>query len=470
MTADTERRENEEHRMERYDVVIIGSGFAGLSAAIEARTAGASVLILEKNLAPGGNSRISEGGIAAAQTDVQQRLKISDSKELFYQDIMKSGLYLNHPELVRILVEQSAEAFAWSRDYLGIRYLDRVDIFGGHSAARCLTAEGISGVPMIERQLERVRSLGADLRTGTAFLAFLRDSDRRVTGVSTEDRQGLKRTVEAGAVVLASGGYGADIPFRSLQNPRLDSSVDSTNLKSATAEALKAALGMGAAPIHLSSIQLGPWTSPDEKGFGHGPRFSDYIVFPYGFAVDSGSGRRFVNELADRKRIADAILSTGQPCIGVADAAAVSLSGWDISKALKTGVVRRFDSLETLAEEYLPSVREEFFETVREYNEGIRAGVDRQFGRPVLADAVPCSTPPYYGIRLWPKVHHVSGGIGISPRTEVIDLNGEPVPGLYAAGEVVGGIHGANRLASCAITECFVFGRIAGRQAAACPR
>ncbi len=456
--------------MERYDVIIIGSGFAGLSAAIEARTAGASVLILEKNLAPGGNSRISEGGVAAAESDVQQRLNIRDSKELFYQDIMESGLFLNHPALVNILVEQSAEAFAWSRDYLGIRYLDRVDIFGGHSAARCLTAEGISGVVMIERQLEKVRSLGAELRTGTAFVSFLRDPQGRVSGVGTEDRRGKRSSIETRAVVLASGGYGADIPFRSLQNPRLDSSVDSTNLKTATAEVLKAALGLGAAPIHLSSIQLGPWTSPDEKGFGHGPRFSDYIVFPYGFAVDSTHGRRFVNELADRKRIADAILNTGQPCIGVADAAAVSLSGWDISKALKTGVVRRFDSLDALAGEYLPGAKEAFLETVHEYNEGIAAGVDHQFGKPILKEAAPCAAPPYYALRLWPKVHHVSGGIGISPRTEVIDLNGEPIPGLYAAGEVVGGIHGANRLASCAITECFVFGRIAGRQAAACPR
>jgi flavocytochrome c len=266
-------------------------------------------------------------------------------------------------------------------------------------------------------------------------------------------------------VILATGGFGSDVEFRVEQDPRLTAEVDTTNMPFATAEALKETLKLGAAPVDLSHIQLGPWSSPDEKGFGDGPVFADYIAFLYGLVVDPQTGRRFVNELGDRKIVSDAILDIGHPCIGIADDAAVKGQGWDISRALKKGVVKKFDSFQDLAVKYKIPLQE-LKTTVQRFNRFVVSGKDEDFGRPILPDASPVAVPPFYAIRLWPKVHFTMGGVQIDTSARVIDKDGKPIPGLYAAGEVTGGVHGACRLGSCAITECLVFGRIAGRNAA----
>ena len=459
---------------ESADVVVIGSGFAGLTAAIEAHNAGASVLILEKMKAPGGNSIISDGGIAAAGTLMQKKAGITDSPDLMYSDMLTAGLGLNHPDLVRVVAERSNEVFEWSIDYLGVEYLDRVDRFGGHSVPRCYTPLNVTGLTIIKRQLAVIDQLGMEVRTQVFFRRFVHNAEGRVCGVLVRDgydgkdaKSGSKLYIRARrAVILATGGFGADIAFRVVQDPRLSAEIDTTNKPFATAEGLKEALKIGAMPVHLSHIQLGPWASPDEKGYGDGPAFSDYILFLYGILIDPGTGRRFVNELSDRKILSDAILAVGRPCVGIADETAVAQSGWNIDRALKKGVVRQFDTIETLAAFYeLPDG--ELKETVDHFNTCVEKGHDDAFGKRILPDAVPITHPPYYGMRLWPKVHHTMGGVEINVRGQVIDLDQNPVPGLYAAGEVTGGIHGACRLGSCAVTECFVFGRIAGRNAAA---
>lgn len=459
---------------ERADVVVIGAGFAGLAAAIEARNAGASVMILEKMKAPGGNSIISDGGIAAAGTKMQEKAGIKDSPALMYADMLKAGLGINYPDLVRVVAEKSNEVFQWSIDYLGVEYLDRVDQFGGHSVYRCYTPLNVSGATIIKRQLAKVRELGMEVRTQACLMRFVRNAEGRVCGVRVRDgydykdeERGADRYIRAEkAVILATGGFGSDVAFRVAQDPRLTEAIDSTNKPFATAEALKEALKIGATPVQLSHIQLGPWASPDERGYGAGPVFADYILFLYGIVVDPGTGRRFVNELSDRKILSDALLHVGRPCIGIADGRAVAQSGWSIERALKKGVVRAFDRLEDLASFYgIPSA--ELEATVATFNTHVERGNDEDFGKAIPPDAAPIHTPPFYGIRLWPKVHHTMGGVQINVRGQVIDLDQHPIEGLYAAGEVTGGIHGACRLGSCAITECLVFGRIAGRNAAA---
>jgi flavocytochrome c len=473
-----ENTEDPKHRVKNWDeiadVVVIGSGFAGLTAAIEARNAGASVIIIEKMKAPGGNSIISDGGIAAAGTLMQEKAGIKDSPELMYSDMLKAGLGLNHPELVREVVEKSNEVLQWSIEYLGVKYLDRVDEFGGHSVPRCYTALKVSGSTIIRQQLTKVRELGMGVKTQTYLQTFIRDSEGRVCGVRVRDGydhtkkdSGSDKYIKAKrAVILATGGFGADIAFRAAQDPRLTQKIDTTNKRFATAEALKEALKLGATPVHLSWIQLGPWASPDEKGFGVGPAFSDYIVFLYGIVVEPISGKRVVNELADRKILSDTILSIGQPCIGIADKKAVEQSGWNIDRCLKKGVVREFNQLEELALYYgLPY--DGLKATVEKYNGYVKNKLDEEFGKPFPPKTAPMTHPPYYGIRLWPKVHHTMGGVQINVRGQVIDLNQKPIKGLYAAGEVTGGVHGACRLGSCAITDCLVFGRISGRNAAA---
>ena len=465
-------RKNAESWDDAKDVLIIGSGFAGLAAAIEAHNNGASVLVLEKMSAPGGNSVISGGGIAAADTAMQKSAGIKDSVELMCSDMVKAGLGLNHVDLVLQLASKSNEIFQWSKEYLGVKYRDRIDIFGGHSVPRCYTPEGW-GAGIIKPMLKKTKELGIEIKIRELFKNFIIDSKGRVCGVRVgsdydykNQQNGHIRNIAARkAVILASGGFGADVLFRRIQDPRLDEKVDTTNKPFATAEALKEAMSIGAMPIHLSHIQTGPWASPDEKGYGVGPMFSDYVLFQYGIIVNPETGKRIVNELADRKIVSDVIFDVKQPCIGIADNRAVELSGWDIERSIEKGVVRKFYTLDDLASFYnLPA--DALKKTVVSFNRFVIGKSDEEFQKPILADASPINEPPFYGVRLWPKVHHTMGGVQINKKAQVIDLYNHPVDGLYAAGEVVGGVHGACRLGSCAITDCLVFGRIAGKAAA----
>jgi flavocytochrome c len=459
--------------VDRYDVVVIGSGFAGLAATIEAKRAGASVCIIEKMKAAGGNSIISDGGIAVPASPEQAVQHIEDSKELFYEDMMRAGLYLNQPALVRALADGANDAFEWSKSYLGVPYLDKIEIFGGHSVARCFTAWGITGGTIIKKMLEKTRELGIPILYQHKFINFLKDQNGTINGIRV--RKGYDyANADAGeevdiyasrGIVLATGGFGADVAFRQTQDARLDEKIDTTNKPFATAEALQEALRIGAQPVDMPFIQLGPWACPDEKGYGVGPYFSEYVVFQYGIVVDPDTGKRFCNELADRKTLSDALLSIGHPCIGIADKACVEQSGWSIEKCLKKGVVKSFDSMVELATHYgIP--KEPLTHTIASFNQAVVNGKDFEFGKPILGNSQQILTPPYFAMRLWPKVHFTMGGVGINERAEVLDRDGNTIPHLFAAGEVTGGVHGASRLGSCSITDCLVFGRIAGRNAA----
>ena len=454
------------------DVIVVGSGLAGLAAAIEAAQSGCSVIVLEKMKGFGGNSTISDGSMAAAGSDMQARAGIDDSPARMAADMMKAGLGLNQPDLVRVVAERSAETFAWTRDYLGVRFQERVEQFGGHSVPRAHTTRNRSGADIIRQQLARAAEVGVTIQTRAYLQTILKHDDGRVCGLKVRQNYTYPDLASGEsihirsrkAVVLAAGGFGNDIAFRRAQDPRLDKTIGSTNKYSATGGALREAMRTGALPVHLSWIQLGPWACPDEKGYGVGPDFSSYIAFPYGITVDPSTGRRFVNEMADRKVRADAILATGHPCLCVADHEALAVSGHEISRALKKGVVKEFKRLEDLSAAYgMPA--NAFEETVAQFNGFIADGFDPDFGKPILQDAAPLEHPPYYSMRLWPKVHYTMGGVLINTRAEVLDLQQKPIQGFYAAGEVAGGVHGACRLGSCAITDCLTFGRIAGQEA-----
>lgn len=250
--------------------------------------------------------------------------------------------------------------------------------------------------------------------------------------------------------------------FRSIQDPRLDERIQTTNKPFATAEVLRSALSIGAASVQLSQIQLGAWASPDEHGFGYGPLFADYILFQYGVIVDPYTGKRFVNELGNRKESADAMLHLGHPCIGIADDTAVKFSGWDLSKAISKGVVRTFGSMEDLATFYEMNTGV-LQGSINRYDGFVQKGIDEDFQKLIVDGASPVEKAPFYAMRLWPKVHFTMGGLSINERAQVLDFDGKTIGGLYAAGEVVGGVHRASRLGSCAITECIVFGRISGQ-------
>ncbi|MDX9799761.1 MAG: FAD-dependent oxidoreductase, partial [Spirochaetia bacterium] len=177
----------------RADVIVIGTGFAGLSAAIEAHNAGASVVIIEKMHAPGGNSLISDGGIAAAGTVEQKKAGITDSPELFYKDMMRAGLGINHPELVKTVTDNSKEAYEWLRDYIGVPFLEKIEIFGGHSVPRCFTPEGISGAVIVKKLIQKIKEKNIKIMFHTHFTGFIRNTGGKVTGIEVTENYNYKK-------------------------------------------------------------------------------------------------------------------------------------------------------------------------------------------------------------------------------------------------------------------------------------
>jgi len=460
---------------ETYDVVIIGSGFAGLAAAYEAKKAGASVVILEKMRTPGGNSIINGGVIAAAGSPLQAKEGIKDSPELLLQDMLNAGLHLNHVELAKMVAYSSMETVNWTITELGVKYKDRVSQEGGHSVPRMYSTYNQSGSAIVQQQLAKLKELGVQPRLQCYLTQIYRDADGRVKGVQIKEKYTfpkmnsgeLKNIKARKAVVLAAGGFGADIKFRTIQDPRLTETVDTTNQPGATSEALREAFRIGCTPIQISWIQLAPWGSPDEKGFGLAAFFGQGCAATYGLWIDTKTGRRFVNELADRKVRADAILRVGNKCIAICDEDGTKMQRDAIPKFIERGIVKKYDTLEALAAAYNVPLQP-FLEEVKKYNEAVTKGKDEVWGRYIQKDAKPIGQPPFYAMRLMPKVHHCMGGVNINVKAQALDvMTDQPIPGLYAAGEVTGGVHGAVRLGSCAVVDCLTFGRIAGKNAAA---
>ncbi len=458
---------------EELDVAVFGTGFAGLAAAIEAHKAGAKTAVFEKMKLLGGNSAINGGVMAAAGSEWQKKAGTKDSPELLLQDMLKAGLHLNHVDLAKIVAEQSAPVADWLVKDLGVEFLDTPIMMGGHSVPRSLVIKGVSGFGVVKKELDKLKELGVPIRKETFLTRLHQDESGRVVGVQV--REGYKfPDAESGqiknikvkkGVVVATGGFSRDLMLRSMQDPRLDEEVDSTNHPGATGEALCYMLDCGAAPVQLSWIQLGPWASPDEKGFGLAPHFATQ-AFIHGLLVDPKTGKRIINELGDRKVRADAILKTEHPCVIFArEEVFYNAQGVSLDKIVEKGVAKKFATLEELAAAYEIPV-DALKEEVAKYNKFMAAGVDEDFGKPFMPEVKPLEQGPFAACRLWPKVHHTMGGALINKDAQVLDLYSKPIPGLYAAGEVTGGIHGACRLGSVAVSECLIFGRIAGQQAA----
>ncbi len=459
---------------ETYDLVIIGSGFAALSAAYEAKKLGVSVVILEKMRTAGGNSIINGGVIAAAGSPLQAKQGIKDSPELLLNDMLTAGLHLNHVELAKMVAYRSVDTVMWTINELGVKYKDRVSQEGGHSVPRMYSTYNQSGSAIVTQLLAKLKELGVEPKTQSFLTQIYRDADGRVKGIQIRENyvfpkanSGKLKNIKARkAVMLATGGFGADVTFRTIQDPRLTADVDTTNQPGATSESWREAFRIGCTPVQISWIQLGPWGSPNEKGFGLAAFFGQGCAAQYGLWIDSKTGRRFVNELADRKIRADAILRVGNKCIAICDEDGTKQMKDMMPKFMERGIVKKYDTLEALAAAYNVPFGP-MMEEINKYNEALVKGKDEAWGRYLQSDAKPITQAPFYAMRLMPKVHHCMGGMNINTKAQALDvLTDQPIPGLYAAGEVTGGVHGAVRLGSCAVLDCLTFGRIAGQNAA----
>ncbi|MDR0514805.1 MAG: flavocytochrome c [Coriobacteriaceae bacterium] len=465
---------------EECEVLVVGSGYAGLSAAYEAAKAGADTMVIEKMAMTGGNSAIADGDFAVCMSSAQAALGIEDSVDKYVADMVAAGLGLNDIEKCRTLASKSNETWEWTRDVLGVEWdadeSGKVNVipYGGHNTLRTLHPKLGHGSAIVAPLLEKLEAEGVKLKTGRMLVRIFRDDSGRVVGVQVNEKAkdndpttGSPVYIKAKkAVVLASGGYGRDVAWRSQHDPHLDDSVDCTNQPGATAEALGAAMKAGALAVHLDWIQLGPWCSPDEEGYGKGPSYIDANV-AYCPSIDPQTGKRVVNELADRRIYSNAIIENGVPLIQIVDERNIPKWNYDanLEPAIEAGITKKFGSLDEIAAQYqIPA--DALKETMARYNGFVEAGVDDDFGKKIPKDAKPVAEPPFYVTRIWPKVHHTMGGVKTDANAQVLDIDLKPIPGFYAAGEATGGVHGACRLGSCATADCLVNGRIAGQSAA----
>lgn len=455
---------------ETVDVVIIGSGFAGLAAAIEAHDSGASVKIIEKMEKPGGNSWINGGQVATAGSALQKAQSIVDSPDLMFKDMLKAGMQLNYPHLAKTVAEQSNAAVEWTMKRLGALYKDHINTMGGHSVPRVLQTANGHGSEIVGKQVEALKKDGVAIDFKVQLTDLVRDETGRITGIYVlrnhefgKPGSGTPHSIRAlKGVVLATGGFAGDVRFRMAQDPELTATFKTTNHPGANAEGLIAALRIDAAPIQLDQIQLLPLTSPDDEGFGSANGFIAGAGMPLGILIDPDTGKRFISELADRKLQSEAIIANGHPAISITDGPTAAFSLWGLARSLQSGSVKQFDTLDALAEHFQIDSKT-LKTTIDCFNGYVTAKADTQFEKPILKDAKPIAVPPFHAARVWPKVHYVMGGIEINANAQVIDLDGAVIAGLYAAGEITGGIHGACRLGGSSIIDCLVFGRIAGK-------
>ncbi|MBW8182168.1 flavocytochrome c [Shewanella nanhaiensis] len=456
------------------DVIVVGSGFAGMSAALQARESGASVMVIDKMPVFGGNSTINGGAMAVAGSPLQKREGIEDSVDTMVADMLESGRGMNDVEMLKLVCNGTAESCEWLTEH-GVKWKPFVQHFGGHSIPRVLQTVESSGAGIIRPLVSAAKKQGIHMRKQTKLESFIKNDEGRVIGVQVregyyfpKERTGKMRNLGARkGVIMATGGFGRDIEYRQMQQPEMNSELDSTNHAGATSEALKQMMLIGANPIHLDQIQLGPWASPDEKGFGTASQFNTIATYPSGIVVDSRTGERFFNELADRKARADAIMTRrddkGHPVypIGFTNAEGAK-DAQTLDWGLKYKVIQKAETLDELAKLYgIPA--KALIAQVARWNKAVAAGKDGEFGRP-MQKAMKLEQGPWYGVRMWPKVHYCMGGVRVNTHSQVLHLvTDKPIEGLFAAGEATGGIHGASRLGACAVAEGVVTGRNAGR-------
>ncbi len=478
---------------ETVDIIVIGTGFAGLAAAAQAAELGAKVLVLDKMKTPGGNSIINGGIFGVPGTPMQKAMGIEDSPELLAADIIRAGNGLNQPEKVRYMADHALETWQWTVDKLGVEYVqERVAAEGGHSVPRCAIVKNGSGSGIVNKQLEYAKKLGVEIRLRTYVDEVVRDTDGRVKGLKVYQNyrfpgapKGQPRFIAARrAVILCHGGFGADVTYRMKFDPKLTERFETTNQPGATSELWRESSRIGCNMVQSDWIQCGPWNSPEEKGMGIALYFAQGASANYGVWINCKTGKRFINELANRKVRADAIIEAGnrgEMCIAITPQWAVDMTlnvsrKGLIEKQLERGVVHRFETLAALAEAYHIPV-ETLRQTLVEYNEDLKSAatasegtkpVDR-IGRYFSPKARPLieAEGPWYASIMSPKVHHCMGGIETDLDGHAIDVKTDkPIVGLFAAGEATGGVHGAVRLGSCATLDCLVNGRLAGAAAA----
>ena len=450
-----------------YDVVVIGAGGAGFSAAITARNAGANVVLLEKMPAVGGNSLISGAEMNVAKNWVQPKLGINDdSPELHAQDTFKGGDGKGDMKVINVMTHEALDAAKWCRDYLGVRFEDdNLFFFGGHSRKRALIPVGHTGTEFIAKFQAKADELGIPVITNMKAEELIKNKDGRVVGVKAT-MDGSEYTFNAkGGVVLATGGFGANPEMVKKYNPKIDERFKTTDAPGTTGEALYMAERAGAQLVNMGYIQTYPICDPLSGAIEliADARFDGAIML-------NQEGKRFVEELQRRDVLSEAILNqTGRYCWVLWNDKIGSISNTVKAHAneyeafTKQGIMTTCDDLKCIAD-FTKIPFDQLRKTVKRVSDMAGKGNDKDFNH--RSGLVDMQQGKYYVIKAVPSTHHTMGGVRINEKAEALTAEGKVIPGLWAAGEVTGVTHGTNRLGGNAYTDIIVFGRIAGEAAA----
>ncbi|QOX80755.1 flavocytochrome c [Trichlorobacter lovleyi] len=443
-------------KAESTDVVVIGAGAAGMTAAITAHDAGAKVILLEKQPITGGNSMLAAGGMNAAETRFQNTKGIKDSVELMYQDTMKGGKNMGDPALVRILAQNSSGSVDWLTS-IGADISD-VGRMGGASVNRTHRPTGghAVGAHIANVLRKNAADRKIDIRVNSKVVKIIEDKQGRVTGVVVEGKHSGSYTIKAKAVVLTAGGFSANPEKVAFYRPEFKG-MTTSNQPGATGDGLELGEKAGAELKDMKEIQIHPTVAAGSR------ILITEAVRGNGAILVNHEGKRFVNELTTRDKASAAILQqTGKSAYLVFDEG-VRKSLKQIDGYFHLELVKEGATIKDLAAALkMPAATLET--TIDTYNKAVDAKNDSEFKRPDMPRAL--RTAKYYAIEIKPGVHYTMGGLKINTDTQVIAKNGKPIAGFYAAGEVTGGVHGANRLGGNSISETITFGRIAGANAA----
>ena len=485
------------------DVAIVGAGGAGMTAAITAAGEGKSVVILESQPMVGGNSVRATGGMNAGKTvyqdenefgesaGVEKTLKAAaekyadnetitalaatvaeqwaayqanptgyfDSVELMELDTMIGGKGVNDPALVETLCSNSADAIDWLGEQ-GIT-LNSVSSAGGASVKRIhrpvneegkVVSVGAYMVPLLEEDCQKA---GVQMMLNTTATEILTDDNGAAVGIKATGASGETITINAKAVILTSGGFGANMDMVVEYKPELKGFM-TTNAPGILGQGIKMAQAIGADTVDMDQIQIHPTVQYDSASLiTEGLRGDGAVLI-------NSEGKRFIDEVSTRDVVSAAeIAQPGSYSWLIIDQKMVDDSSV-IQGYIKKGYTFEGKTYEELAEQ-IGVDGATLAETMNTWNGYVEAKNDPDFGRTSFAN--PLNTAPYYAIKVTAGVHHTMGGLKINTNTEVLKADGSVIPGLFAAGEVTGGVHGANRLGGNAVADFTVFGRIAGAAA-----
>lgn len=444
------------NQAEYTDVVVIGAGASGMSAALEAEKQGAKVILLEKMPYVGGNTLRATGGINGAETTVQTTLGIEDDIGIYVDDVMDSGHFENNKTLVRIMASKSADVIDWLIEMDAD--LSDVGILAGHSLPRTHRPKGGKpvGLEIVKTLESQIKNSKIELRLENKAVKIITSKHGDIEGVVVMDKSGKEYTIKAKALVLATGGFGGSPETFVYYNQKLKG-YQTTNSPSATGDFIGLTEPLNVALADMDYIQTHPTVSKE-----YGMLITEAIRGNGGILVNN-SAKRFADELENRDVLSEALLRQSNREVYLIFNEAIRKTLKASDDYIDMNIILKSDDIRELAEMIrLPS--EALEQTVSRYNAFVQSGEDTDFNRTSMALSL--SEGPYYAVQVIPGVHYCMGGMVIDEATRVLDQNKMPIMGLYASGEATTGVHGRNRLGGNSLLDAVVFGRIAGQNAA----